>query len=99
MVADPTAKLSPAACRAGRALLDWGVRHLARAARVTPDTISQFENGRPMRRSNRAKLVAVFDAQGVELLARGGPGARLRPGKLTGADAPSLASAPNLDAD
>lgn len=41
--------LTPEAQRAARGLLNWGVRDLAAAAGVAWTTVSQFENGRPMR--------------------------------------------------
>lgn len=55
--------------RAARALLGWGVRELAAAAGVSFNTISQFENGRPLRASTAAKILAAFEAEGVELVA------------------------------
>jgi transcriptional regulator with XRE-family HTH domain len=61
--------LTPEAQRAGRALLGWGVRELAAAAGVSWTTISQFENGRPLRDSTSAKVVAALEAEGVELVA------------------------------
>ena len=73
--------LTPTACRAARAILSWGVRELGAAASVGFDTISAFENGRPMREGTKARLVAVFEAQGVEILNGDAPGARLRPGR------------------
>jgi transcriptional regulator with XRE-family HTH domain len=69
--------LSPIGCRTGRAVLKWGVRDLADAAGVTPDTISQYERGRPMRTSNKIKVVRALASHGVQLLLRGGAGARL----------------------
>jgi hypothetical protein len=73
------ANLTPQACRAARALLSWGVRDLAAKAGIGFDSVSAFENGRPMRDSNRAKLTEVFEAAGVEILNGDSPGARLRP--------------------
>lgn len=60
--------LTPEAQRAARALLSWGVRDLAAASGVAWTTVSQFENGRPMRHSTAAKILAAFDAHGVELI-------------------------------
>ena len=61
--------LTSEAQRAGRGLLSWGVRELAAEAGVAWTTVSQFENGRPMRESTAAKIVAAFAAHGVELIA------------------------------
>lgn len=77
-MADDLSKLTPAACRAGRALLDWGVHDLAKATALSVDTVSAYERGRPMRESNKAKIVAAFAAQGVEITNGDGTGARLR---------------------
>jgi transcriptional regulator with XRE-family HTH domain len=73
------ANLTAPACKAGRALLGWGVRDLAAKAGLGFDSISAFENGRPMRESNKAKLAEVFEAAGVEILNGDSPGARMRP--------------------
>ena len=77
-MSDQLPHLHPAACRAARALLGWGVRDLARESGLGFDTISQFENGRTMREGNKTRLVEVFIANGVEVLNGDAPGARLR---------------------
>ncbi len=59
--------LTPEAQRAGRGLLNWGVRELAAKAGVAWTTVSQFENGRPLRATTAAKIIAAFEAEGVEL--------------------------------
>ena len=61
--------LTPEAQRAARGLLNWGVRELAAKAGVAWTTVSQFENGRPLRDSTAAKILAAFEAEGVELTA------------------------------
>jgi len=71
--------LTPEACRAARALLGVGVRELGEEAGIAFETISKFENGRPMRDSNKARLVEIFEARGVEILNGDAPGARMRP--------------------
>ena len=72
------ANLTPEACRAGRALLRWTVRDLGERTGLRGEAISAFETGRPMRASNAAKVVAAFEAEGVEILNGDAPGARLR---------------------
>ncbi len=72
------ANLTPTACRAARAIMEIGVRELGERTGVGFASISAFENGRPMRESNKAKLVAVFEAHGVEILNGDAPGARMR---------------------
>lgn len=71
--------LTPEACRAARALLRLTVRDLGERTGIAFETISAFENGRPMRDANRAKLLAAFDAAGVDILNGNSPGARMRP--------------------
>lgn len=61
--------LTPEAQRAARGLLNWGVRELAAKAGVAWTTVSQFENGRPLRATTAAKILAAFEAEGVELTA------------------------------
>lgn len=61
--------LTPEALRAARGLLNWGVRDLAARADVAWTTVSQFENGRPLRDTTAAKIVAALEAEGVELVA------------------------------
>ena len=70
--------LTPEACRAARALLGLTAKELGDRAGITLETIIKFENGRPMRDSNRAKLAKVFDDAGVDILNGDAPGARLR---------------------
>lgn len=72
------ANLTPEACRAARALLGVSVRELGAQVGISFDTISAFENGRPMRESTKAKIVAVLEARGIEILNGDAPGARLR---------------------
>ena len=70
-------KLTPEACRAARALLDWNVTKLAEATRLGRHTIARFESGRPLREDNADKIVSAFAAQGVEITNGEGTGARL----------------------
>jgi len=60
--------LTPEAQRAARGLLGWGVRELAAEAGVAWTTVSQFENGRDLRPSTAAKIVAALEAHGVDLV-------------------------------
>lgn len=61
--------ITPEAQRAARSLLGWGVRDLAAKAGLSWTTVSQFENGRPLRDANAAKIVEALHAHGVELIA------------------------------
>ena len=73
------ANLTPEACRAARALLKMSVRDLGSAAELSFETVSLYENGRPMRETSKAKILAVFEARGIEILNGDSPGARLKP--------------------
>ncbi len=70
-------KLTPEACRAARGLLKWGVRELGAESGVSFETITQFENGRPMRDSTAAKILAAFASANIEISNGDAPGARL----------------------
>lgn len=78
------ANLTPDACRAARALLRLSVRDLGARAGISGESISAYETGRPMRDSNKQKLLAVFDDAGVDILNGDAPGARMRPTKPSG---------------
>lgn len=61
--------LTPEALRAARAILKIGVRELADRAGVSWMTISQAENGRTLRPSTEAKIMATLEKMGVEVIA------------------------------
>lgn len=57
-----------------------GVRELAAAAGVAPDTVARLERGETLKASTLAAIRAALEAAGVEFIAEngGGPGVRLR---------------------
>lgn len=61
--------LTAEAARAARALLGWTLQDLAKASAVSFETLSRFENGRPLRATTAARISAALEAQGVELVA------------------------------
>lgn len=62
--------LTPEACRAGRALLGWSMRDLADRAGVSLGAVNRLEGGETASRGGTAsKIVAGFEAHGVELIA------------------------------
>lgn len=70
--------LTPAACRAARALLGWTIEDLVRAARTSPNSVSRFEReAGAIRPSTALQIVQAFDAAGVEITNGSGTGARL----------------------
>lgn len=72
------AKLTGAACRAGRALLKWSMRDLASASGVSLPTLLKLENDAQVSAETAEKVAAAFEARGVEITNGNGTGARLR---------------------
>lgn len=71
--------LTPATCRAARALLGWSQDELARQAGVGRVTIADYERGKSeLMRGNIALITAAFDAAGVEIIQQGQGGVVLR---------------------
>lgn len=63
---NPRLALSPAQCRAARALLDWTLDDAAEKAKVGRNTIFVFERGRSLpQAATIAALRACFEAQGI----------------------------------
>lgn len=65
--------MTPAQCRAARALLNWSQSDLVERSGVTQKTITDFERGattRPYRRTLEA-IVATFETAGIEFINRG----------------------------
>jgi len=59
--------ISPAQCRAARALLDWSQQDLADKAKVGVLTIHQFEAGKTVpRRATLDVVTRALEAAGVE---------------------------------
>ncbi|WP_426960304.1 helix-turn-helix domain-containing protein [Muricoccus radiodurans] len=75
----PGERLTPAQCRAARALLGWSVERLAKAVPCRRDTVEYFESGsgRP-RPSTAGRLRAAFETAGVEFTDEEEAGVRLR---------------------
>jgi transcriptional regulator with XRE-family HTH domain len=60
-----------------RAGLDLGVRKLASAAKVSPDTVVRFERGERIRKRTIDSLRQVLEAAGVEFTDGRKPGVRI----------------------
>ncbi|ATR19456.1 transcriptional regulator (plasmid) [Roseomonas sp. FDAARGOS_362] len=71
--------ITPAQCRAARALLNWSQDQLETAAKVARKTIADFEREvrRPYARTLEA-LRAALEAAGVEFIPENGGGAGVR---------------------
>lgn len=74
--------ITPAQCRAARALLDWSQQQLADAARVGVVTVRQFEGGGSQPRNATLDVIQrALEAAGVQFLnegdTAGGPGVSL----------------------
>jgi len=70
----------PVQSKMARAALGLGVRELAAAAQVSPDTIARLERGETLHPRTLAAIRSALEAAGVEFIAEngGGPGVRLR---------------------
>jgi transcriptional regulator with XRE-family HTH domain len=70
--------ISPAQCRAARALLDWSQERLSAESKVGAKTIVDFEQGKrsPFPRTVR-DLRETFEAAGIEFTNGDSPGLRL----------------------
>lgn len=69
----------PVQCRMARAALGLGVRDLAAAAKVSPDTVARFERGDELMERTIAALQQALESAGVTFIDEngGGPGVRL----------------------
>lgn len=72
------AKLTGAACRAGRALLKWSMRDLARESGVSLPTLLKLEGDGTVSPDTEAKVTTAFERSAVEITNGDGTGARLR---------------------
>ena len=72
--------MNAAQCKMARAATGLGVRDLAKAAGVSPDTVARLERGETIRKATIVKLRAALEAAGVVFIQEngGGPGVRLR---------------------
>jgi transcriptional regulator with XRE-family HTH domain len=68
----------PVQCKMARAAIGWGVRELAAAAKVSPDTIARFERGESLYERTVAAIRATLEAAGVEFIPENGGGAGVR---------------------
>jgi len=69
--------LTPEACRAARAILQWTVRDLAEKAGIAFSTVHLVEKGANVREESKEKIVTALTAAGICLVSEGGTGAFL----------------------
>jgi DNA-binding LacI/PurR family transcriptional regulator len=60
-----------------RAALKWGVREVAKAAKVSPATVTRVEADQPANASTLSAIRAALEAAGVEFTNGDAPGVRL----------------------
>ncbi len=70
--------LTPAQCRAARALLDWTQAELSAAAGLSAVSLRAFEKGGPIRESNARRLRSALETAGVDFIPENGGGAGVR---------------------
>lgn len=75
--------MNAAQCKMARAATGLGVRELAIAADVSPNTIARLERGEAMRETTVAAIRAALEAAGVEFIPENGGGAGVRLRKVS----------------
>ena len=72
--------MTPLQCKMARTALGWGVRDLAKAAKVAPATVTRFEGGQGVQSRTIDALRDTLETAGVVFIPEngGGPGVRLR---------------------
>lgn len=71
--------MSPAQCRAARALLDWTQPNLAEKASLGLSTIVDFERSRRgVSEAGRMAVRAALESAGIEFTNGGQPGVRMK---------------------
>ncbi|MER2265356.1 helix-turn-helix transcriptional regulator [Methylobacterium oxalidis] len=66
-------------CRAGRAMLDWSRKDLARGCGLSERTITDFERGaRDPHDNNKRAIASAFEAAGLEFIPENGGGVGIR---------------------
>jgi transcriptional regulator with XRE-family HTH domain len=65
-------------CRMARAALKWGIRELAKKAKVATGTISRFEAGEALQPRTVEAIQRAFEAAGIEFTNGDKPGVRVK---------------------
>lgn len=69
--------LQPVQCKMARVAIGWGVRELANAAALSPDTVARFERGETLKASTVGTIQVALEGAGVEFTNGDQPGVRL----------------------
>ena len=64
----------PVQLKMGRAAKGWGVRELAAAAKVSPDTVARLEGGEALKPRTVAAIRAALEAAGIIFVEKNGEG-------------------------
>ena len=78
--------MNAAQCKMARAATGLGIREVAEAAAVSPNTVSRLERGEDLKPATVAAIRAALEAAGVEFIAENGGGAGVRLRKSGPAD-------------
>ena len=72
--------ISAIQCKMARVAVGYGVRDLAKALDMSPNTITRFERGEELKPTTIAAIRTALEAAGVEFIDEngGGPGVRLQ---------------------
>ena len=70
--------IAPVQSRMARVALSWGVRDLAVAAKVSPNTIARLERGETLNPRTLSAIRAALEAAGVEFIPENGGGVGVR---------------------
>ena len=68
----------PVQSRMARVALSWGVRDLAVAAKVSPNTIARLERGETLNPRTLGAIRAALETAGVEFISENGGGVGVR---------------------
>lgn len=68
----------PVQCKMARVAVGWGVRELAEAARVSPDTVARLERGEELRDRTVDAIRNALESAGIEFIPENGGGAGVR---------------------
>jgi DNA-binding XRE family transcriptional regulator len=65
-------------CKMARTALGWGVLDLAKAAKVSTQTIVRLERGEDLRPATHERITSAFEKAGIEFIPENGGGVGVR---------------------